>query len=209
MLPGAEPHGGASATDLDAVASVLGETVAALDRAKVPYVLIGGLASSLLGRPRCSSDIDLLVAPEHAPRALEALALAGFRTERTNPHWLYKAFRRDVLVDLLFKARGGIYLDDEMLRRSTVRCYRDVLVRVVPPEDLVVMKAIAHDEDTPRHWFDALGIVAASELDWDYLLARSRWAPRRVLSLLCYATSVDLLVPRETLRRLAARVLEN
>jgi predicted nucleotidyltransferase len=207
MLPGAEPHDGASSVDLDVVAAVLSEAVKGLERAKVPYLLIGGLASSLVGRPRCSTDIDLLVRPQDAPAALDALDAAGFRTERTNPNWLYKAFRRDVLIDLLFKASGSIYVDDEMLRRSTLRSYRGVPVRVVPPEDLIVMKAIVHDEETPRHWGDALAIVSAGELDWDYLLWRARAGPRRLLSFLLYAMSVDLHVPREALVRLGGLVL--
>jgi predicted nucleotidyltransferase len=205
-LPGATVHQGSTA-GLDTLTEVLGEAVCALDRAKVDYLLIGGLASAVIGRPRCSSDIDLLVTPEAAPRALDVLEQAGFQTERINPHWLYKAFRRDVLVDLLFKVRGDIYLDDEMLRRSAIRDFRGMPIRVIAPEDLIVMKVIVHDEETPRHWGDALGILAKTALDWDYLLTRAQWAPRRTLSFLLYATSVDLHVPSGVVRRLAQRVL--
>ena len=205
--PGAASHEG-STGGIDALTEVLSEAVQALEKDAIDYVLIGGQASALLGRPRCSSDVDLLVAPEAAPLALDALARAGFSTERINPHWLYKAFRRDVLVDLLFKTRGEIYLDDEMLRRSTVRRLRGTHVRVVPPEDLIVMKAIVHDEETPRHWGDALGILPVTDLDWEYLLVRSQRAPRRMLSFLCYATSVDLAVPRDVMRRLGKKVFD-
>ena len=118
--PGAAVHEGSSG-GVESLTSVLAEAVRALDKDAIDYLLIGGQASSLLGRPRCSSDIDLLVTPEDAPTALAALDRAGFRTERVNPHWLFKAYRRDVLVDLLFKVRGEIYLDSEMLRRSTLR----------------------------------------------------------------------------------------
>jgi hypothetical protein len=208
MFPGAEVHQGAVCVDLDVVASVLAETVAVLEGARLPHLLIGGLASSLLGRPRCSTDIDLFLRPEHAAAALVTLEAKGFRTERTNPNWLFKAFRRDVLIDLLFQASGTMYVDDEMLRRARLLRYRDVPVRVAPPEDLVVMKAIAHDEDTPRHWSDALALVSAGRLDWDYLLARARFGPRRVFSLLLYASSIDLHVPQRALGRLAALVLE-
>jgi hypothetical protein len=183
--------------------------VTALDRAKLPYLLVGGLASSLLGRPRCSTDVDLLVRPADAVAALVALDQYGFRTEQTNPHWLFMAFRRDVLVDLLFLGAGGIYVDEEMLRRATLRSFRDVPVRVIPAEDLIVMKAIVHDEETPRHWGDALSVLAAGALDWDYLLWRAHAGPRRVLSLLHYATSVDLHVPQDALRRLSCLVLED
>jgi hypothetical protein len=68
----------------------------------------------------------------------------------------------------------------------------------------VVVKALAHDEESSRHWFDALGIVAGGDLDWEYLVRRAAKGPRRVLSLLLYATSVDLVVPPSVIRRLHA-----
>ena len=182
--PGAVCHEGSTA-GIEQLTQVMGEAVRALDKHSIDYLLVGGQASALLGRPRCSSDIDLLVTPEDAPPALAALDRAGFRTEKVNPHWLFKAFARDVLIDLMFKVRGEIYLDEEMLRRSTVRRFRGLPVRVVSPEDLIVMKAIVHDEETPRHWGDALAILTAATLDWEYLLARAQWAPRRMLSFLC------------------------
>lgn len=204
--PGAATHEGSTA-GIDTLTQVLGTAVGVLDERAIDYLLIGGQASALLGRPRCSSDIDLLVTPEAANPALDALARAGFRVERVNPHWLFKAFARDVLIDLLFKVRGDIYLDEEMLRRSTLRRFRGLPVRVVPVEDLIVMKAIVHDEETPRHWADALALLPDNDIDWEYLLVRSRRAPRRLLSFLCYATSIDLPVPTYALRRLARSVL--
>src|SRR5262245_4415059 len=206
MLPGAALHEGSTAGP-ETVAAVLGEAVRTIEANGLPCVLIGGLASSVHGRPRCSGDVDLLLMPESAGLALEALAEAGFRTERTNPAWIFKAFREDVLVDLIFKASGDIYLDDEMLRRASVRFYRGTRVRVIPPEDLVVIKAIAHDEESARHWYDALAVIARMRLDWDYLLERSTISPRRVLSLLLYAHSLDLWVPARTLQQLAERVV--
>jgi predicted nucleotidyltransferase len=204
--PGAASHEGSTA-GIEQLTDVLGDAIRALDKSAIDYLLIGGQASALLGRPRCSSDIDLLVTPEDANPALDALARAGFAVERINPHWLFKAFSRDVLIDLIFKVRGDIYLDAEMLRRSTLRRFRGLSVRVVPAEDLIVMKAIVHDEETPRHWADALALLASNEIDWDYLLARARRSPRRMMSLLCYATSIDLFVPSSALRRLGKTVL--
>ena len=206
MLPGASIHAGSSG-DLQALAAVFRRAVEAFELGDVPYLLIGGLASAALGRPRCSSDIDLFVAPESAPYALEVLAKAGFTTEVTNPAWLYKAFYQDILVDLLFKTVGDIYLDREMLRRARTETVLGCEVRVIPPEDLIVIKAIVHDEETPRHWHDALALIPRTDLDWDYLLARANHAPRRVLALLAYATSCDLWVPSAALRKLANQVL--
>jgi hypothetical protein len=61
---------------------------------------------------------------------------------------------------------------------------------------------VIHDEQTPRHWGDALGVIADSELDWDYLARRARKGARRVLALLLYAQSNDLVVTDETVRAL-------
>jgi predicted nucleotidyltransferase len=204
--PGAATHEGSTA-GIEQLTEVMRDAIRAFDKDGIDYVLIGGQASALLGRPRCSSDIDLFVTPDDAPIALDALDRAGFRTERINPHWLFKAFRNDVLVDLMFKSRGDIYLDEEMLRRSTIRRFHGMQVRVIPPEDLIVMKAIVHDEETPRHWADALGILPVADIDWEYLLLRSQRAPRRMLSFLCYAISVDLAVPTSVLRRLGRTVM--
>lgn len=185
---------------------VLEQCVKALTNQDVPYAAMGGLASAVLGRDRWTHDIDLFVAPGDVSRALEALAEAGFRTQRTNPNWLCKGIRDGVLVDVLFKAKGDLTFDAEMQARSTSRPFKGQPLRVLAPEDLIVIKALVHDEDTPRHWHDALAVIAAAELDWDYLLRRAAHGPRRMLSLLLYAESVDLLVPQDVLRALFDRI---
>lgn len=189
-------------TDEEAFGQALGEATQALEDSGVPYGLIGGIASTGLGRPRWTHDIDVFVRPEDAERALEALGRAGFHTERTDPRWIFKAFKHDVMVDVIFRSTGGFYFDDEMLQRTVTGHFRGHRVRFVAPEDLIVIKAVVHDEATPRHWHDALGILAATDLDWDYLLHRSRRAPRRMLSLLLYAHSLDMSVPNHVIRRL-------
>src|SRR5207244_3537451 len=71
-----------------------------------------------------------------------------------------------------------------------------------------VMKAVAATEDTPRYWYDAIAIVGHTDLDWDYLVRRARAAGvRRVLSMLLYAQSNDLVVPTWVLQSLAELIL--
>jgi hypothetical protein len=168
-----------------------------LDRTGLPWALIGGVASAAYGRPRWTQDIDVFCRPQHASEILAALAEGGMTTEETNPKWIFKAFHDDVQIDIIFKT-AGMYLDDEMERRVQRHTFREVEVPVAPREDLVVIKAVMHDEDTPRHWYDALGMLAnagSDEIDWEYLLFRARQGSRRVLSLLLYAQSCDLVVP--------------
>ena len=188
---------------------VLGEVVAALDRGGVDYVLMGGIASTGLGRPRWTHDIDVFVRPSGADAALDALADASFETERTDPAWLFKAFKQSVMVDVIFHSTGGFYLDDEMLARSVERQFLGHRLRLIAPEDLLVIKAAVHDERGPRHWHDALGVIGVNDLDWDYLLRRARRAPRRVLSLLVYAHSLDINVPNYVVRELYRQIYES
>src|SRR5438874_981791 len=67
--------------DPEVMARVLGEVARALDRAGMAYGVIGGIASAGYGRPRWTHDIDILVRPEDAARALTILAADGFDTE--------------------------------------------------------------------------------------------------------------------------------
>jgi predicted nucleotidyltransferase len=181
----------------------LAETVSTLREAGVDFVLIGGLSTAAFARPRVTDDIDVFVRPDTAKRALDALAAAGFRTEVSDPHWIYKAFKHGVLVDVIFRSTGDLYVDDEMLRRADEQEHLDVRVPLVSPEDLLVIKAVAASEDCPHHWHDALAVIARCQLDWDYLLRRARQSgPRRVLSLLLYAESNDQAVPAEVIEEL-------
>jgi predicted nucleotidyltransferase len=189
--------------DGDRLPLVLDETMAALREAGIQFLLIGGVGSCVFGRDRGTTDIDVFVRPEAAEDALAALASRGFRTKKEYEHWLYKAWKDDVLVDVIFRSSRDILLDQEMLDRARMVTFRGREVPVAPPEDLVVMKAIAASEDTPRYWYDAIAMIAQTELDWDYLVARARQrGARRILSLLLFADSVDLVVPPEPIEAL-------
>jgi len=174
---------------------VLNDTVEALQESAIKYAFIGGIASGGLGRPRSTHDIDVFVMPEDAERALRALDRHGFRTEKTDPSWLYKGFKENILVDIIFKSKGEIYFDSEMVQRMISAEFHGRLLKLVAPEDLVIIKAAAHSELTPGHWHDAIALLSHAALDWEYLIRRARRAPRRILSLLLYAQSSDIFVP--------------
>src|SRR5437588_8281743 len=153
------PHGDEVKDDA-AFFDVLDEAMKALHKARIPFALMGGIASAALGRHRWTHDIDFFVRPEDARKTLAALEAVGFSTEETDQAWLYKAFKADVLVDVIFSAKGGIRFDEEVESHVRTTTFRNRSLPVVSPEDLVVMKAIAHEEHTPRHWHDALALLA-------------------------------------------------
>jgi predicted nucleotidyltransferase len=180
---------------------VLESVVKTLDD-EIPYAFMGGLASAIYGRPRWSYDIDVFVRKEDAAETLRLLGEAGFATDRFDERWIYKAISEGVLVDVIFRAMSEIYFDDEMIDRTRRREFRGVQVPVIPPEDLVVIKATVSSEGRPRHWYDALGVLIRTPLDWPYLLRRARHGAHRVASLLLYAQSADIPVPNSVVQQL-------
>ena len=174
---------------------VLAQAIRVAEATGLPHAFMGGIASTALGRPRWTHDVDLLVRPGDARVMLRAFAAAGFYTEETDQAWLYKATRDGVLVDVIFESTGGIVLDEEMLERVRPARFDGLELSVLAPEDLLVIKAIVHREHRQRHWFDALALVESAELDWEYLLRRAAPNPRRVASLLLYAQTDGLEVP--------------
>lgn len=195
------------ADDGDLFLRVLDDALDALGRARIPFLLIGGIGSAVYGRDQGTRDIDVFVRPETARRVLDVLDARGFDTKEVAERWLSKATKDGVLVDVIFRSSRDILLGDEMLARSRVMPFRGREVPLAPPEDLIVMKACAMSEDTSRYWYDAVSIIAHSELDWDYLVARAReHGARRLLSLLLFATSLDIVVPPEPIETLCEAI---
>lgn len=188
--------------DAETFARILKDVSDILSSSGVRYLFMGGLASKAYGRPRWTHDVDVFVSIDEAKSLLPIFEEAGYHTQETYPDWLYKAMKDNVLIDLIFRSKGDMYPDPEMLSRAVEMEVNGITLPLIPPEDLVVMKALVHDEPTPRHWHDALGVIRHTDMDWEYLFARARHGARRVLSLLLYAQSNDLLVPNWVIAKL-------
>jgi predicted nucleotidyltransferase len=187
----------------DDLLATLHDVARALDEDGVDHLLMGGIGAYSHARPRVTEDIDVFIRPGDVERVRRALSDAGFEVVDHDPAWLVKGWKRGVLVDVIFRSTGGIYLDDEMLRRCQIGEYKGIRLPLIAPEDLFIIKALTASESNPQHFYDALGIISRCELDWAYLLRRARqFGPRRVLSLLLFAESVDLVVPSDAVTAL-------
>ena len=191
----------------EAFGEALARTVAVLGEAGLPFAVLGGVASAGLRASALDQGHRRLPAVPRTPTPSSTRWPAdGFEVERTNPAWIYKAFRDGVQVDVIFKGKGGIFFDERMAERVQTVTLVGVELPAISPEDLIVLKALSHDEESPRHWHDALGVLASADLDWDYLLDRARLGPNRVLALLHYSLSVDVPVPTSAINQLHALV---
>ena len=152
----------------------LKRTVGALRDAGVPFLLAGSLASWARGGPPTRHDLDVVIKPEDAERALEALVQRGMRPERPVEEWLLKAWDGDVLVDLIFCPRG-LEVTEELVGRSEELHVLGTTMPVLALEDLLASKLLALDE----HRLDlspALQIARAlrEQIDWPALRERTR-----------------------------------
>ena len=128
-------------------------------------MIIGGIAVSMLGRPRFTADVDavMLVSTEELPELMEAAAQEGFVPRISDA--VDFARRRKVL--LLRHAASGVDADIalgslpfemEAVRRSIIHHVGELSIRLPTPEDLIVFKAVAH---RPQDLLDIQSVVSA------------------------------------------------
>ena len=155
----------------------LKKAAGALRDAGITFVLGGGIASAARGGPESDHDVDLLLRPADADRALSVLEEAGFRPEKPPEGWLYKAWDGEVFVDLIFRTSEGDVTDDLIERASELEVYA-VPMLVLAPEDLVVSKLLALDEMV-LDYKPILEIVRAlrEQIDWPHVRERTSESP--------------------------------
>ena len=122
---------------------------------------------------------------------------------------MFKGWKEEILVDIIFRSSADIYFDQEVQEHVRRVPYNGRLVNAIAPEDLIVIKAAVHEEHSSHHWFDALAVLIQGNLDWEYLLRRAKHAPRRVLALMIYAQSKDVAVPNTVIQRLYRSLYES
>jgi Uncharacterised nucleotidyltransferase len=155
----------------------LKRAAAALRDAEIPYLVAGGVASWVRGGPSTDHDLDFLIKPIDADRALEVLEQAGLRPERPPEEWLYKAYDGDILVDLIF-CPAGLDVDDELIERGEEREVEAMTMRVLRSEDLLVSKLMAMTEHS-INYRSCLEIARAlrEQIDFEDVRRRTESSP--------------------------------
>jgi putative nucleotidyltransferase-like protein len=162
---------------LDELTKSLKRAAAAVEAEGVPFLLAGGLGCWARGGPPSSNDIDLMLRPEDAERALSALESAGMRSERPPEQWLLKAWDGDVLIDLIFEP-AGLRMDREVLDRGERLNVDGMEVPVMALDDILVTKLLAIDEHVADYG-SILAIARAlrEQIDWPGLRERTSDSP--------------------------------
>ena len=114
-------------------------------------VIIGGIAASLLGQPRLTADLDvvILLSMDDLPKLIETATKEGMIARISNA----EAFARKNRILLLQHESSGINIDislgilpfeTEMVERGQEFKVGNLCVRLPTPEDLIITKAVAH-----------------------------------------------------------------
>ena len=148
-----------------------------LESAAVPGAIIGGVAASVLGRPRLTEDIDVLVILERqewaaflatgqglgfVPRIDDALDFA-----ESSRVLLVLHQPSGIPIDIVL---GALPLEDEIVRGARDVEIAGVRLPLAAPESIVVMKALAR---RARDIADIEGILDVHDrLDLDWIRMR-------------------------------------
>jgi len=124
-----------------------------LNKNRVKYLLIGGMAAVLYGSPRLTKDIDILIEPtlENASRLLKALKEIGFVTvELTNADKMVKneitIFKDYIRLDVLTKIKGIDFL--KAWNNKVIKRIEGTKLYLMNLDDLIVSKkSVARELD--------------------------------------------------------------
>lgn len=130
-------------------------TIEALNRLLQKFnqrgVIIGGVAVGFLGKPRYTADVDavFLLSTKDIPGFLELARAENIIPRIQNAEdfarksrvLLLKYTPTETEVDI---SLGIMPFEEEMVERGAVKSFANISARLPTPEDLIIMKAIAH-----------------------------------------------------------------
>lgn len=122
-----------------------------LEKYRCQWMVIGGVAASLLGKPRFTADVDAvaLIEDKELPNLLKVAKCLGFKARikdavkfaQQNRVLLLKHIKTGINVDL---SLGLLPFEREAVKRSKRFKIGNITFNLPTPEDLIIFKAVAH-----------------------------------------------------------------
>jgi len=157
------------------------------DSLGIPYLVGGSIASSILGEPRSTDDVDVVAAMAQAAAAVvdrlqrEFFVQEDAVREAVERHESFNAIHRELMLKV-----DVFVMSEDDFHREAMKRRRSVLVTTDPPrslfvssaEDTVLQKLLWYrlgGEVSEKQWRDVKGVlkVQRGRLDGAYL---DRWA---------------------------------
>ena len=186
-----------------------------LKDAGVPFVVGGAYAfATYTGIYRDTKDLDLFPRKRDALRALEVLAKDGWRVERADETWIYKAFKGEFFVDFIFSSGNGVAIvDDAWFEHAKTAPVFGHECQIAPAEEMIWSKGFVIE----RERYDGadvnhLILKAGRQMDWTRMMQRfDRYWEVLLSHLLLFRFSYPSerdIVPEWVMSELMARTLQ-
>jgi hypothetical protein len=147
-----------------------------LNAAGIRYVVAGAYAIyEHTGIYRQTKDLDLFFQPTDVLRAAHTLKNAGFELHLEQAHWLAKAFKEAIMIDLIYGMGNGVsFIDAGWHEHAHEGTLAGAPVKIAPVEELIWHRLFIHE----RHRQDMsdilhLFLTQGDTLDWDRLVRRA------------------------------------
>ena len=156
-----------------------------LDSLGISYIITGGIAVVVWGRPRFTADIDIVV--ELLPKHLDKLAVALLKIDKeayVDKQMMQRAFERKGEFNFIHPASGlkvdFWVLKDELfdrtrIKRRKIKKIGSTKIYLTSPEDLILIKLLWHAKtESTRQLEDIESVLRIQKkLNWSYL---KKWA---------------------------------
>lgn len=166
---------------------LLSEVAAVLNRLKIPYLITGGIAVVVWGRPRFTADIDLVL--KLKLEQIEALITAFQKVDKTihlDRAAIEQALATEGEFNLLHPTSGlkvdfwilkNEPFDHSRIERRIERKMEGIPIYFSSPEDLILIKLLWYKQsESTRQLEDIQSILAIqNDLDTDYI---EKWSKR-------------------------------
>lgn len=159
---------------------VVVEVLRGLETSKLPYMIVGSVASSFYGDPRLTKDLDLVI-------DIPSARLADFKSTFSDPNYYLPPdevltdeisrrgrfnlvhMRSGLKVDIVVR-RNGQHSIAEFARRLQVELWPGVSCTIASPEDVIIKKLEYFREgESAKHLSDIRGILASTTIEHEYL----------------------------------------
>lgn len=145
---------------------------------KLPYVIIGGIASSILGKPRMTMDADvvILLSSENICGFIQDMKRNGFNVTVASEPKIIARLKRGLPVKLRYKKKFSVdmrlasySIDRKAIKRANKRTIFNVKLPIATPEDLIIYKLVRFDEIDQAD-IKAVLVRYIKKLDFKYII---------------------------------------
>jgi len=158
-----------------------------LRKFNIPYLVTGGIAVTVWGRPRTTFDIDIVVELKKADifpllKSLRAFSKVGYVDEEAAKQALkekgeFNFIHPNTGLKVDFWVKKDTIFSEEEFKRKIVKKIKGEKIYFISPEDLILEKLLWYKQtSSTRQTEDIESILRISKIDLGYI---EKWAKKQ------------------------------